>query len=107
MPKHAHAFPEAEWPFSEPSDTLAITTDLVAKEGYPVLVVTHDHEGSWYVLCGTTMEADDWKTTCLGCAYEKNPEIGQWATLPAGWYAQRESASSPWETGPLEDDEDE
>jgi hypothetical protein len=102
---HAHAFSETEWPFPDPIDTLAFTTDRVMLEGYPVLVVTHDHDGYWYFLCGTTMDGDDWKTICLGCAYEKTPEIGDWAALPLGWCAQRESASAPWQTFPLEDED--
>ena len=45
----------------------------------PVMAVLFDEEGDWQVLCGETQDPKDGLLVCLGCAYEKNPEIGQFA----------------------------
>lgn len=52
--EHEHGFPQSEWPFADPTNTAAIITTRVLHEGYPILQVTHDDDGDWQILCGTT-----------------------------------------------------
>ena len=72
-----------------------------------VLLVTHDHDGDWQVLCGTTNEPEDGRIVCFGCAYQRNRSIAELADLPRGWRAWREDANAPWtrEQKELEEDE--
>ena len=106
MEKHSHDFGADEWPFDDSQDVAVITTVRVL-EGAPVLLVTHDHDGDWQILCGTTNESVDARVVCFGCAYQRNRAIAELADLPKGWRAQRDSTDSPWicEVKDLEEDE--
>jgi hypothetical protein len=94
---HKHEFDQSDWPFTDPVNTSAITTVPVARENHPILLVTHDEDGYWQVLCGTTNDPKEGLIICLGCAFQKDRSIGQLADLPLGWRAWRKSVDHPWE----------
>jgi hypothetical protein len=93
---HSHTFDQSEWPFDEPTNVAAFGTVRVFREDYPILYVSHDHDGDWQILCGTTNDLEHAMVVCLGCAFQKDPTIGQLADLPIGWIARRESVNHPW-----------
>jgi hypothetical protein len=105
--EHPHSFAASDWPFSEPANRAAFTTIRVLREGYPVLLVSHDQDGDWQFLCGTTNDTAHAAVVCLGCAYERDRSVGPLADLPLGWHARRDSADSAWERFPSEADPDE
>ena len=80
--EHPHSFPASEWPFSEPSNLAAFTTTHVLREGYPVLLVSHDHDGDWQFLCGTTNDSAHGAIVCLGCAYQGTRALENWLISP-------------------------
>jgi hypothetical protein len=96
-----HRFTPAEWPFADPENTEAFTTTRVIEENYPILLVTHDEDGAWQILCGTTNDPEHARAVCLGCLYERDKTIGQLADLPRGWRARRESPDAQWHRLPL------
>ena len=104
--EHPHSFSAAGWPFQGPSNTAAFTTVRVIREGYPILLVVHDHDGDWQFLCGTTSDAADGRIICLGCAFDQDRSIGDLADLPLGWEAWRENVDAPWQRTPFEAEED-
>jgi len=91
-----HDFRESEWPFSDPISTVVVSTRQVFKGNLPVLLVSHDDDGDWQVLCATTNDTDDALVVCLGCAYQRDKTLGALADLPRGWFAWREAADRPW-----------
>jgi hypothetical protein len=103
---HTHSFAPSEWPFADPINTLVITTKHVLNDGHPILLVTHDDDGDWQVLCGTTNDPADGLVVCLGCAYERDTSIGQLSDLPRGWSAWRDSPRDPWRREPSPSDEE-
>jgi hypothetical protein len=105
--EHEHLFSANDWPFSDPTNVVAISTRQVVREGYPVLRVSHDFDGDWQVLCGTTTDVKDALVVCLGCAYQRNPSIGALADMPRGWTAWRDSPDDPWKREPKEPESDE
>jgi hypothetical protein len=100
MSAHAHNFSENEWPFQDAVNTAAFTTTRVLRDNYPILLVTHDDNGDWQILCGTTNDEKDCLVVCLGCAFEKDRSIGELADLPLGWNAWRKSPFLPWQRAP-------
>jgi hypothetical protein len=52
--EHEHEFSASDWPFSDPTNSVSISTRQVVREGQPVLRVSHDLDGDWQVLCETT-----------------------------------------------------
>jgi len=102
--EHDHRFPPDEWPFDEPMNRAAISTRQVVREGLPVLLVSHDEDGDWQILCGTTNNVDDALIVCLACAYEGTPDIGELADLPRGWTAWRDAPGERWSREPKADD---
>lgn len=102
---HIHDFPN--WPFDDAINTAAFTTRPVLEQGLPVLLVSHDPEGDWQFLCGTTTELEDCKLVCLGCAFQRDPTLAEVADLPLGWLAEREAAGGAWERFPCPEDESE
>ena len=99
---HAHSFASSDWPFADSENTAAMSTRRVFYEDFPVLLVSHDEEGDWQVLCGTTTEFEQAMVVCLGCAYQHDPTIGELADLPLGWCASRASTADPWVRRPKE-----
>jgi len=97
VPAHPHEFLDDEWPFSDPVNAVAITTRQVVREGYEVRRVSHDYDGDWQVLCGTTTDVADALVVCLGCAFQRDRSIGQLAGMPRGWSAWREHYGATWE----------
>ena len=103
---HTHRFDPSEWPFADPMNTTAFSTSRVFGDNFPILLVTHDVEGDWQILCGTTNDPADALVVCLGCAYERDRTIGALADLPRGWMAWRDTADAPWIRGSKEPDAD-
>ena len=93
---HQHTFLDQEWPFADPVNAVAISTVKVFRQNYPILRVSHDLDGDWQVLCGTTVESKDGMVVCLGCAFQIDRSIGELADLPLGWHAWREKVGTPW-----------
>ena len=102
---HTHDFPH--WPFDDAITTAAFTTRRVIEEGLPVLLVSHDLDGEWQFLCGTTNETADCRIVCLGCAYERDPTIAGVSDLPIGWMAERDAIGGAWERFPRPEDDSE
>ncbi len=105
--QHDHDFPKSEWPFADPENVAAISTVQVFRQGFPILQVSHDYDGDWQVLCGTTSDVRDGIVVCLGCAYEQDKTIGELADLPPGWIAWRDHVGGLWQReqkSPIQDE---
>ena len=107
LDKHEHPFSESDWPFSDPTNALAISTRQVVWEGHPVMRVVHNLDGNWQVLCSTTTDLKEALVVCLGCAFQRHPSIGAVADLPRGWTAWRDSPAGPWRRGLKEPESEE
>ncbi len=105
MSTDSHTFRPADWPFSDPTDVAAFSTRPVIEDGFPILLVTHDDDGYWQVLCGTTNRTEDARVVGLGEMFERDRSIGELADLPQGWRAWRESVSASWKRERMEPDE--
>ena len=98
--EHKHSFDHTEWPFEEPTNGLAYTTRRVIKDEYPILFVSHDNDGDWQFLCGTTNDSADGCIICLGCIYQRDKSLSLLADLPIGWQACRDTINHDWERFP-------
>jgi hypothetical protein len=101
--EHKHSFLPSEWPFSDPVNAVAISTRQVFHLGYPVRRVSHDSDGDWQILCGTTTDVKDAIVVCLGCAFQRDKAIAELADLPRGWTAWRDQPGDAWEREPKEE----
>lgn len=95
---------EMSWPFQEGKNRAVFTTKPVIHENHPILLVSHDAEGDWQFLCGTTNRPKDGLVVSLGCIVERDPGLGKLADLPEGWRAFRKSPKSPWQREKIEDE---
>jgi len=104
---HHHGFAKWEWPFSDPDNSVAFSTVRVFRENFPILLVSHDEDGDWQFLCGTTLDKKHIFVACLGCVFERDRTIGELADLPIGWTATRDYIGAPWhrEQNPPEENE--
>jgi hypothetical protein len=96
MNSHEHGFRLEDWPFAVPIATATYCTGRVAKDRMPILHVSHDDEGDWQFLDGTTEEPEDCTLLCFGCVFEMDSRVGELADLPRGWMAWRDSPGHPW-----------
>jgi hypothetical protein len=95
--KHQHNFPLEAWPFADAVDFGAVTTRYVLDGDLPILVVSHETDGAWQVLCGEPKKpVADARVACLGCLYELDSSIGSVSDLPRGWIAWRVAPGAPW-----------
>ncbi len=107
MTSHTHFF--SDWPFADPPNTVSYSTALVARQGYPVLRVSHDWDGDWQFLDATTERPGECVLLCMGCVFERDPSLREVASLPIGWSAARPAPGADWQCWEMEpwDDEEE
>lgn len=89
------------WPFRDPADRVVYTTRFVFDDDLPVLLVSHDPDGEWEFLCGTTDKPKDGREIMLGEVLELDERIREVADLPVGWRAWRDSPEAPWMQRPF------
>jgi hypothetical protein len=87
---------DTTWPFHEGKNRAVFTTKPVLEDGLPILLVSHDGDGDWQFLCGTTNRTDDAKIVSLGCIFERDPTLAEIADLPEGWRADRQAKGATW-----------
>jgi hypothetical protein len=85
------------WPFHAGKNRAVFTTRQVLEAGKPVVLVTHNADGDWQFLCGTTNKTEDARLVALETVAEKSPSIFELVDLPRGWQAIRESPDRPWQ----------
>jgi hypothetical protein len=102
---HTHSFTGGQWPFSDHLNTTAFTTAAVLRDGLPVLLVVHDHDGDWQFLDDTVDDDGEGLVVCLGCAFERDRSLAGVAKLARGWMASRTSITGAWEIESFADDE--
>ena len=85
------------WPFHEGKNRLVATTRPVVERRQPVVLVTHDQQGDWQFLCGTTDRTEDQRKVGLETVVVSSPSVLELADLAVGWQAVRESPDRPWQ----------
>ena len=75
----------ARWRFQEGRNRAVFTTKPVIRGGLPILLVSHDTDGDWHFLCGTTNQVDDAAVVSLGGILQRDPTLVDLADLPEGW----------------------
>jgi Domain of unknown function (DUF4262) len=86
---------DRSWPFHEGKNCPCFTTRRVI-EGSPVLLVSHDEEGDWQFLCGTTSDSADGALVSLGSMLVRDSTLSEVAGMPEGWMAERAHAGAKW-----------
>lgn len=84
------------WPFLEAKNRAVFTTTNVLAGTHPILIVSHDKDGDWQFLCGTTNRSEDGKVVSLESVFKLHPSIAEVADLPEGWRAVRDTEEGPW-----------
>jgi hypothetical protein len=87
---------DTSWPFHEGRNRAAFTTKPVLEENLPVLLVSHDGDGDWQFLCGTTNQPKDGRIVSLECIFERDHTLAEVADLPEGWMASRTAKGAAW-----------
>jgi hypothetical protein len=84
------------WSFDQPPDAAAILSRSIAKEGRPILFVTHDEEDhGWQFLDGCVPPSEP-VIVSMRDAVGLDPSVLELADLPPGGSAWRETARHPW-----------
>lgn len=87
---------QVAWHFRESKNRAVFTTKYVIDGTRPILLVSHDGDGDWQFLCGTTNRSEEARIVCLAEVVEQHPATVELADLPAGWQALREGVGQPW-----------
>jgi hypothetical protein len=90
-----------DWPFAEPKNHAVFTTRPVIDDGMPILYVSHDDDGAWQFLCGTTNATEDCLLVLLANVLKRDPSVAELFDLPPGWCAERESQMDSWHQSQL------
>ncbi len=94
------------WRFHEGKNRAVFTTRRVLDGTHPILLVSHDEEGEWQFLCGTTNRSEDGRIVCLANVVEHHPAIVELADMPVGWQAMRDGPDQPWRRMKVESNEE-
>lgn len=84
-----------DFKFREERNVVAFTTRQVL-DGSPILQVSHETNGDWLFLCGTTTDLNDFKIVCLEEITKRDGTINELYQLNYGWAAWRESIGGMW-----------
>ena len=87
------------WPFADPGSLAVITLKRIVYEGAPVLLVTHDADGTWQFLDADEANERDAAVAALDEMVALDPTLRELAALPRGYYAVRQRPEDPWEVG--------
>ncbi len=87
---------DTSWPFQEGRNRAVFTTKPVVHDGHPILLVTHDADGNWQFLCGTTNRVGDGQIVSLACVFERDRTLAEVADLPEGSRASRKAVGAVW-----------
>jgi hypothetical protein len=87
---------DKSWPFSD-AKNLGVTTTQQVLDGHPIQIVSHDDDGDWQFLCGTTNDVDDARMVALEEIVNLDKTLEELAGLPRGEQAQRGSQDAPWQ----------
>lgn len=93
---------DKSWPFHEGPNRAVFATRPVLRDGHPILLVTHDQDGDWQFLCGTTNRPRDGQIVSLGCIFERDRALTKITDLPEGWKAFRRTKQAQWKREKLE-----
>jgi hypothetical protein len=94
-----------DWPFDDPMNVATFTVRQIARDGNPILRVTHDGEdGAWQFLEWGTPDEQDVMIVGLQEITRIDPSVLELADLPLGWRAIRRSPAEPWHRGPNPND---
>ena len=86
-----------------PDGDIAITTRQVLRDGWPILLVTHDaDDGAWQFVNGDGDTDDTSSAMVVGVETMSGVDqtILELADLPLGWRAWRASPNDPWRRAP-------
>ena len=72
------------------------TTRQVMSGDLPILLVSHDEDGGWQLLCGTTNKMADALLVSLGSVLHRDQSLTDLADLPEGWQATRKNTDGAW-----------
>jgi hypothetical protein len=74
----------------------------VDRDGVPIEMVIHDHDGDWHFVHGGPVDTSDMVGTYEKRVFERYPDLRVLADLPEGWLAERESrGDGVWRRLPL------
>jgi hypothetical protein len=88
-----------DFAFKEERNLGVFSCRRVAKDGAPVLHVSHEEDGDWQFLCGGTHEeggGDEALLVCLEHVVEKDPSLNELADLCPHWQAFRDEPGGKW-----------
>ena len=90
-----------DWPFDDPKNVATFTVRQIARDGNPILRVTHDSEdGAWQFLEWGPPYEEDAMIVGLEEMTRIDPSILELANLPLGCVRIRQNASQPWHREP-------
>lgn len=93
---------DGSWPFHEGRKRACFTTRRVL-DGMPILLVSHDQDGDWQFLCGTTNETKDGALVSLGGLLTQDGTLSGVTDLPGGWRATRQKIGEAWVRSRIEE----
>lgn len=92
--------PRGSWAFADEPHTGAYTRKAVFEKREPILLITHDDDGSWQFHGPGEADVEQGVLVCLHHMVDMDPSVNELADLPLGWVAWRESVSDPWTREP-------
>lgn len=64
----------------------------------PILLVSHEEDGSWCFLCGDNHEnvATSYRVVGIGHLIDRDSSLNDCSDLSIGWEAERIAIGAPW-----------
>lgn len=88
--------------FSEPKNTMVITTKSIVTSDKGILLVSHDaDDGMWQFLDGNTVDEKDALILSLQEIVQIDCTVNDIHDLPPGWIAYRIKRDAQWIKKPL------
>jgi len=88
----------SDWPFPCPPNTVVFAHRTIAEGEKPALIFGRYPDGSYCAYTGDDVVDAEREITCVCLSHivDVEPGVCDLADIQPGWWAVRETASSPW-----------
>lgn len=87
-----------KWPFKDPPNIVVFTHRTIAERTKPILIFGKYPDGSYCAYTGEEVVNAEHEITCVCLSHivEVDPSVCVLADIPLGWWAVRDTPTSPW-----------
>jgi hypothetical protein len=86
----------SDFPFSDTPDTACFTCCHITDGQRPIRFVSHDEDGYWQFLCGSSHSTEEARIVSLAEILKLDGSVAAFAALDLGEFAEAQNGHNDW-----------